>query len=43
MRKKSGFTIVVQTIALVPKLDKLVCKLEHQVTTKSIWVKSTIT
>lgn len=32
MRKKSGFTIVEQAILLVPEFEKVVCKLEQQVT-----------
>jgi hypothetical protein len=32
MRKKSGFTIVEQAIVLVPEFEKVVRKLEQQVT-----------
>jgi hypothetical protein len=32
MRQKSGFTFVEQAIALVPEFEKVVCKLEQQVT-----------
>jgi hypothetical protein len=32
MRKKSGFTIVEQAIMLVPEFEKVVRKLEQQVT-----------
>jgi len=32
MRKKSGFTIVEQVIVLVPEFEKVVSKLEKQVT-----------
>ena len=32
MRKKSGFTIVEQAVVLVPEFEKVVRKLEQQVT-----------
>ena len=32
MRKKSGFTIIEQAIVLVPEFEKVIRKLEQQVT-----------